>query len=43
MWCSDKKRRRIFIKNDTWTEDADNEKTKDAIKQVGVLQSKKYK
>ena len=40
IWCSDKKRKRLFIKNDTWTEDADNEKTKDAIKQVGVLQSK---
>jgi hypothetical protein len=40
IWCSDKKRKRLFIKNDTWTEDEDNEKTKDAIKQVGVLQSK---
>lgn len=40
IWCSDKKRKRLFIKNETWSEDADNAKTKDAIKQVGVLQSK---
>jgi hypothetical protein len=40
IWCSDKKRKRLFIKNETWTEDAGNAKTKDAIKQVGVLQSK---
>ena len=40
IWCSDKKRKRLFIKNETWTEDADNAKTNDAIKQVGILQSK---
>jgi hypothetical protein len=40
LWCSDKKRKRLFIKNDEWVEDEDNLKTKDAIKQVCVLQSK---
>ena len=40
MWCSDKKRRRIFIKEDKWNEDNNNVKTKTAIKNVGALQLK---
>ena len=40
IWCSDKKRKRLFIKEDTWTEDTDNIKTAQAIKSVSVLQTK---
>lgn len=40
LWCSDKKRKRLFIKNDVWEEDKDNMKTKEAIKQLGVIQAK---
>lgn len=43
LWCSDKKRRRIFIKEDKWKEDSNNTKTKTAIKNVGVLQLKNVK
>jgi hypothetical protein len=43
LWCSDKKRRRIFIKEDKWKEDSNNAKTKTAIKNVGALQLKNVK
>jgi hypothetical protein len=40
LWCSDKKRKRLFIKEDIWVEDIGNNKTKAAIKNVAHLQSK---
>ena len=40
LWCSDKKRRKIFIKDDVWEEDTNNEKTKAAIKQITAIQAK---
>ena len=40
LWCTDKKRKRLFIKEDTWCEDTDNVKTTEAIKNVSVLQAK---
>jgi hypothetical protein len=40
LWCSDKKRKRLFIKNEVWEEDKDSIKTKEAIKQLGVMQAK---
>lgn len=47
IWCSDKKRKKIFVKEDNWCEDVDNEKTKKVINDVNALQTKnissKYK
>lgn len=40
IWCTDKKRRRLFIKEDTWSEDIDNIKTTAAIKSVSYIQTK---
>ena len=40
IWCSDKKRKKLFIKEENWTEDVDNIKTKQAIKDVSVIQVK---
>lgn len=40
LWCSDKKRRRLFIKEDKWTEDVDNNITKEFIKNVSKKQTK---
>jgi hypothetical protein len=40
LWCSDKKRHTLYIKQDEWTEDKDNEKTKEAIKTMGYIQAK---
>ena len=40
IWCSDKKRKKIFIKEEEWTEDVDNSKTKQAIKDVSKVQIK---
>ena len=40
IWCTDKKRRRLFIKEDTWSEDIDNVKTTAAIKNVSYIQTK---
>ena len=40
LWCSDKKRKKIFIKEETWTEDLNNVKTKKAIKDVSFIQAK---
>jgi len=39
VWCSDKKRKRLFIKEDKWTEDIDNNKTKGMIVSVSRKQS----
>ena len=41
IWCSDKKRKRIFIKDeDIWEEDENNNKTKEAIVNISKIQSK---
>ena len=40
IWCSDKKRKKIFIKEEEWSEDTNNKKTKDAIKSLSVKQAK---
>jgi hypothetical protein len=41
--CSDKKRKKIFIKEDAWTEYVNNVKTKKAIKDVSFIQAKNVK
>jgi hypothetical protein len=40
IWCSDKKRKKIFIKDDEWEEDMNNKKTKEAIKSISAKQAK---
>lgn len=40
LWCSDKKRRKLFIKEEIWEEDTNSEKTKAAIKQLTSIQAK---
>ena len=40
IWCSDKKRKKLFFKDKEWTEDVDNIKTKQAIKDVSAIQVK---
>lgn len=40
IWCSDKKRKKIYIKDEIWDEDVDNIKTKQAIKDIGNKQIK---
>lgn len=40
LWCSDKKRKKIFIKEEAWSEDVNNLKTKKAIKDVSCIQVK---
>jgi len=40
IWCSDKKRKKLFIKELEWKEDVDNHKTKQAIKDVSIIQVK---
>lgn len=39
VWCSDKKRKKIFVKEETWKEDVDNNKTKEAIVNISKTQS----
>jgi hypothetical protein len=46
IWCADKKRKKILIKEEEWREDTNQEKTKKAIKDLTVKQTKninKYK
>jgi hypothetical protein len=44
VWCTDKKRRRFFIKDDNlWIEDENQEQTKIAIKQISSTQAKHIK
>jgi hypothetical protein len=46
IWCADKKRKKILIKEEEWSEDTNQEKTKKAIKDLTVKQAKninKYK
>jgi len=40
IWCTDKKRKKIFIKEEEWAEDVDNTKTKQVIKDVSKVQVK---
>lgn len=40
LWCSDKKRKKLYIKEGDWSEDVNNEKTKQAIKNMSALQVK---
>ena len=40
LWCSDKKRKKIFIKQDDWSEDVNNLKTKKVIKDISFIQAK---
>ena len=39
LWCSDKKRKKIYVKEETWTEDIDNNKTKEAIYNISKIQT----
>lgn len=40
LWCSDKKKKKLFIKDECWKEDVDNEKTNEAIYNVSKIQTK---
>lgn len=40
LWCSDKKKKKLFIKDEYWKEDLDNEKTNEAIYNVSKIQTK---
>jgi len=39
LWCSDKKRKKIYVKEETWIEDVDNNKTKEAIYNISKVQT----
>lgn len=43
LWCIDKKRKKIYIKEHNWSEDVNNHKTKKAIKEVSCIQVKNIK
>jgi hypothetical protein len=43
LWCSDKKRKKLFIKEEEWMEDINHEKTKGAIKSLAIKQTKNIK
>lgn len=40
LWCSDKKLKKIYIKDEKWEEDVDNNKTKEAIYNISKVQTK---
>lgn len=40
IWCSDKKRKKLYIKEETWAEDINNNKTKQTIKDISSMQLK---
>jgi hypothetical protein len=40
IWCSDKKRKKLYIKENKWSEDENNIKTKKAIEIISKIQSK---
>ena len=40
LWCVDKKRKKLLIKDGEWQEDKDQKKTKEAIKLLGSVQAK---
>lgn len=39
LWCSDKKRKKIYVKEEAWSEDVDNNKTKEAIYNISKAQT----
>ena len=39
LWCSDKKRKKIYVKEESWSEDVDNNKTKEAIYNISKAQT----
>jgi hypothetical protein len=43
LWCGDKKRKKLYIKETHWNEDIDNIKTKQAIKELSFKQVKNIK
>ena len=43
LWCSDKKRKRLYIKEDTWKEDINHIKTREAIYNVSKVQCRNIK
>jgi len=43
LWCGDKKRKKLYIKESQWNEDIDNIKTKQAIKELSFKQVKNIK
>lgn len=40
LWCSDKKKKKLFVKDDCWKEDINNEKTNETIYNVSKIQTK---
>lgn len=40
LWCVDKKRKKLLIKDGEWQEDKDQKKTREAIKYLGSVQAK---
>ena len=40
LWCSDKKRKRMFIKQDKWIEDMEREKTNGLVNTISKIQTK---
>jgi len=40
LWCSDKKKKKLFIKDECWKEDVNNEKTNEAIYNISKIQTK---
>jgi len=40
LWCSDKKRKRLFVKEAVWEEDTNNVKTKEAIYNISKVQTR---
>ena len=40
LWCSDKKRKRMFIKQDKWIEDMEREKTNELVNTISKIQTK---
>ena len=40
LWCADKKRKKIYVKGDKWTEDIENQKTKKTINDISFIQTK---
>jgi hypothetical protein len=40
LWCSDKKRKRMFIKQDKWIEDMEREKTNNLVNTISKIQTK---
>jgi hypothetical protein len=43
LWCADKKRKKLYIKDSEWHEDKNQEKTKKAIEDLSKIQAKNVK